>query len=456
MSPTEQIVRLAIITRIFIIALQLISNFLIPDHDAGVFVSPKEAPLANQTICNRLIEPILGGFRRWDAEYFLHIAEHGYTYENTLAFYPLYPFCVRYTTYLIQLLIPIPCSMRDLILLVGIALNIGFFTKAAITLFRLTERIFDNQRYARMVVTLFCFNPASIFFTAPYTESLFCWLTFDVMLKCVQNRIFAALIPMVFSMWCRSNGIINFGIIVYFVLANAFKSNQSLFIGLMKSIPKLIFYGIEVAIAFAMPQIYYYFLYCTEHQIEMTNSVQKYGIDNQFRMTGHFSRDVAPWCSYSLPFSYSYVQSNYWNVGFLRYYEFKQMPNFLLAAPILSLLISFTLRFLMANPQVTLKLGFSKVRNSASSQFVFVVHVFALSLFCVFFVHIQVSTRMLASSSPMLYWICAQCYCRENTRLQYVNSMLKPKSKPTKFISYWFFSYLVIGTVLFCNFLPWT
>ena len=46
------------------------------------------------------------------------------------------------------------------------------------------------------------------------------------------------------------------------------------------------------------------------------------------------------WCHRLLPDLYSHVQSKYWGVGALRYYQWRQLPNFALAAPALCLCAS--------------------------------------------------------------------------------------------------------------------
>ena len=49
--------------------------------------------------------------------------------------------------------------------------------------------------------------------------------------------------------------------------------------------------------------------------------------------------EPSEWCQYEPPVAYSYIQRVYWDNGFLTYWEAKQLPNFLLAAPAVVILI---------------------------------------------------------------------------------------------------------------------
>lgn len=46
-----------------------------------------------------------------------------------------------------------------------------------------------------------------------------------------------------------------------------------------------------------------------------------------------------PWCVRALPSIYNWVQVHYWDVGFLKYWTFSNLPLFLLAMPMLLLLL---------------------------------------------------------------------------------------------------------------------
>jgi phosphatidylinositol glycan class V len=72
--------------------------------------------------------------------------------------------------------------------------------------------------------------------------------------------------------------------------------------------------GILVGIGFAAPQIVAYVEYCT-------------------------SGNSRPWCSRLVPSIYSWVQDHYWEVGFLRYWTLNNLPLFLLAGPMLVIML---------------------------------------------------------------------------------------------------------------------
>lgn len=455
MKDQKEIICWAICSRIAIIILQAIFNRSIPIHEADAFVSPTD-PHANTTTCSQLTEVFLGGFRRWDAQYLLHIAEHSYTYENTLAFFPLLPYTIRSVSYAVRTVFPAQCSFRDINLIVAIILNVFFFIKATTTLYNLTQHIFKDRNYVRITAFLFCFNPASIFFSAPYTESLYCWLSFSVMLNCLKGNFVGAILPFSLALICRSNGTVNFGFFLYYAVQYLLKANR-LFKHL-KIVFSLIVASIAGFLSFTGVQYYFYSIFCQRSTFEMKEYVRMFGIESNFVIAGRSDSAKSPWCSFPYPLSYSYVQSHYWNVGFLKYYEFKQIPNFLLASPVLILIIYNSISYLVRNSDITMRLGlkFKNSSNDKAKQFVYAVHVLFLSIFCLFFVHIQVSTRMIASSSPYLFWICAKYFFENGKRLNAVEIFFKSKTKMTKWISYWFIGYFVIGTALFSNFFPWT
>lgn len=457
------LISFAFSTRVLIILLQTISNGLIPDHDANVFVSPQPAS-ANWP--DWIVECLLGGLARWDGSYFLHIATYGYSYEQQLAFYPLFPFTVGLIAKLLHSTVPI-LSLYNYCLCVATALNVVFFIKAAECLFELSLRLTGNKKWAQLVTILYCLNPASIFFSAPYSEALFSWLTFKVMLETASDATISSarlVVPLSLSLVTRSNGFINLGYVVYFA--------AKMYMGQPKKINKagvIVRTSLVIAISltlYGLTQLYFYYLFCGQHPIEHVPIVKEYAERHNFVLSGQArTNGSSPWCDYDLPLSYSYIQNHYWNVGFLRYYQWKQIPNFIIAAPALTLILYFCFNYVRTNTGYCLHLGLfdskattKKITLFERQIFPFVMHGIFLALFCLFFVHIQVSNRLLASSSPILYWLCANHFkdASINGFEDIRDIIFLDKSEARRLILCYFVGYAFIGTVLFSNFLPWT
>lgn len=474
--PTN-LTKLAIFSRLFIIFLQCLSNHLIEDHDAGdVFKSPQDTTVKKKK-CDTMIDVLLGGFRRWDAEHFLHISEHGYTYENNLAFYPLYPLCIKIVRYLVINLTPF-LSIRTLSLLIGIIINVIFFVKATNALYELGKKVLRDQKKAEVAAVLFCFSPASIFFTAPYSESLYCWLSFSLMLKCFEDiNSVLIVVPLSLSILCRSNGLLNIGFVVYFGLKKMFTQNTILsFITIFLKIFSIL---IIIAFHFGLMQVYNYYLFCFQKSFNFPDFIKEFAIENDLVLAGNRSVSnfsISPWCQNNFPIAYSYIQEHYWNVGYLKYYEFKQIPNFLLATPIVSIILVNAFKYFLRNQDYCWRLGIFNLRQSIlrktsvpdQNLFVFITHAVALCIFCVLFIHVQVTTRLLASSNPMLYFFCADYFMIPNVSHKKNDDKVNVSEMPVnifdikrlnwtqRIIVYYFLGYYSLGTIMFSNFLPWT
>jgi hypothetical protein len=105
---------------------------------------------------------------RWDALWYYTIAAEGYrragdpSQQQTLVFFPLYPFLMRTAG----------VAVAHQTLLAGLAISIGAFLAALVFCYRLARLDADDDRSA-FALMLIATYPFAIFFSAPYTESLF-------------------------------------------------------------------------------------------------------------------------------------------------------------------------------------------------------------------------------------------------------------------------------------------
>ncbi|XP_037952812.1 GPI mannosyltransferase 2-like [Teleopsis dalmanni] len=445
---TEKVTKLAISSRVILLTLQLLTNLILSDHKPDVFRAPilhnnNETRVTNWL--DKTVQTCLGGLRHWDGEYFLHIAEHGYTYENTLAFYPLYPVTINILASSCDYL-PLHLSARSWTLLVGVLINIYCFCKAANVLYALTQRIFNDSNKSWNAALLFCFNPASMFFTATYSESLFCWLTLEVMLGyATRTRFGLATIILGLSIVTRSNGFINMGFLVYFMLRDCIVYSKSY----VWTVVKIFIHGITALIPLTFFFCYAYQQFCTSHKISRyPQEIVDYAHERNYVLAGTRLPNESPWCDQSIPYPYSYVQSHYWKVGFLRYYEIKQLPNFMLALPILSFLCYHCYVYLKHLCKILLPKYSLLYIVKEYKSLPFVLEALFLSCFCLFFVHIQVSTRLLCSSTPCIYWFAADYMPKTFDQIRFRSKI--------GLIVQWFGIYYVLGAILFSNNFPWT
>ncbi|KAL8603816.1 hypothetical protein ACOMHN_058551 [Nucella lapillus] len=480
---------------------QFVANQLIPDHDAGVF----NPPLVDQhqfTIADKVVVSLLGGFRRWDAVYFLHLAQHGYTFENCVAFFPLYPVLVS-TIRVAGVLCPC-LSVSSLLLISGVVVNVVLFVVAAVVLLRLGYAVTQDSRLSYLAAVLFCINPASIFMTAPYTETLFACLSFGGMLCIRQQKLLMGTILIGASALTRSNGVVSFGFIIHYLVADYVRyvifanriHRKSVLMLIVRMVQKAIVIASKAVIfllislaPFALYQWYIYDLFCfpdNQNTQDLPQTVINYGRKEGLKLVGQ--GPVSSWCFNSVPLSYSYVQSHYWRVGFMKYYQLKQIPNFILAGPIIALSLCACCSFYCLRPDACHRLGLVdadkyKVETVGSCReerrngwysaglVVYLLHLLFLTAFGCCFMHIQVMTRFLCSASPVVYWFAAYMVreqtaetasgvdpCPQPDKYTFLHLLTLHKrcSPQGKLVVYFFWGYFVVGTVAFSNFLPWT
>ncbi|XP_076947923.1 uncharacterized protein LOC143619969 [Bidens hawaiensis] len=465
-SPISLLLRTAIGSRLLVLTLTIIWRSIVNPYDTSASINPTcltGITTAAAVRFPRIAAAIENGVV-WDSVYFVRIAQCGYEYEQTYAFLPLLPFCIWLLSLTVfQPLIPL-VGHRAVLALSGYFISNISFVFAALFLYRLSVIVLKDHEASLRASILFCFNPASIFYSSIYSESLYALLSIGGLYFLLSGSNNLAAIWFAFSGCARSNGVLNAGYIGFQTMHRAYnalflqKNTFLMFRVVISGILRCLF----IFIPFVAFQAYGYYNLCD----------------------GRDPDKLRPWCKAKVPLLYNFIQSHYWGVGFLKYFQFKQLPNFLLASPILSIAVCSIIHYVKLHPKVFFSLGFQvdpktgsllETQTSTASQedqllrrrkhrkqeagpttrftdnvsidkysiiiVPFVLHLAFMVATAFFVMHVQVATRFL-SSSPPIYWFAS-----------YV--MISHKGWGYLIWSYCA-AYILLGSLLFSNFYPFT
>ena len=458
---SKWLMKVAIISRLAFLLLASLVNLAFEDFDSSTRICPEDLSQHNTSTMNRTItNHLLNGLNKWDSVYFNHITRHGYEYEQMLAFGPAFPYLVHFLSRTFML------SDDDLetFQLTGILINSIFHIFAVFLLQQLTKTLLLSSpakpatRDSFVVITTlaFIFNPANIFMTSSYTETMFVVVQFTICLALECDYFKVAVLAVGISPLIRSNGLLNIIFFIYFYTKHIFISHrldhleniaECLRLSRLPYILKSTYKQLVLLLVLVFISITPYLLW-------------QYHIHNTFCTIERIASTDNHWCNKLIPVSYGYVQSLYWNVGFLRYFQVSQIPNFLLATPICLLVSMGVIQIAKTETftSVVKWLGYKDVVQTRENftilnpgrTFVYVCHILFLTVFGVFNVHVQILTRMLCSSSPFVYWTVAELLLTKN---------ISPRLKKIKFVYFvftYFILYNILGLFLHTNFYPWT
>ncbi len=89
----------------------------------------------------------------------------------------------------------------------GLAINVAAFAAATLCLHRLSARTLGSGRLADLAALFFCLNPASVFYSAAYSEALFAAGTWAGLLL-LPTHHWAGVAALAVAAAARSNGIL--------------------------------------------------------------------------------------------------------------------------------------------------------------------------------------------------------------------------------------------------------
>ncbi|XP_075245457.1 GPI alpha-1,6-mannosyltransferase 2-like [Convolutriloba macropyga] len=454
--------KIVILFKTFIVFSITLSSVLIPNFADIIEIALNARIDAFQppsNLSNSNLHAILEGFTKWDAQYFLFIANYGYISESNFAFFPLWPLALK----LSSLFLP---SFDSLIVIWGLVLNLILVVFTCKHLTNYSIRFFPELKDSHVIVFVFLANPAGIFFHVLYSESLYLFFVLFGTIMLMENNLALASLVFHLASWTRANGIVNGGYFLFLMLMEYilwFTRYSCFHKAFLKSTFFFALFALSVC-PFFFFQLYAYHNFCF-------STIAFSQIDE--KLCGYLKQSQTIqqrlWCNSSFPLVYSYVQDKYWNNGFLSYYTFQNIPNFIFAIPVL-LFVPMVLRFSKDIKDfniVNLFHAMAKLSHVDAIKIASLIQLLVLYLFALLFMNIQVTTRFIFSSCPIVYPILAKILYDDMKATRFnlnkfgflrdvFSSKFSELPQRSQLLVIWCISYNVLGIILHPNRLPWT
>ncbi|KAL8834620.1 MAG: hypothetical protein Q9170_003668 [Blastenia crenularia] len=364
--PRGSLVALSVIWKLILLSIACTSPYPGYDTSTAILIS-NEVP---NTKCHYSVESALKALgsrlTRWDAIYFTQSSRRGALFEQEWAF--------------------------------------GWgFTK----LLKIMDRTSSNklQSIAFMAAALHIISPAGLFLSAPYAESSCSLMNFAGFYaytcsvqahdshQSTRRDITVVLSGLFFGVatTLRSNGLLSGSVFCFEIVECMLDLSRSgrLAPNLRRSL-FLVIAGNLNAFGFIFPQYLAFREYCV-------------GMEAQLQPL---------WCNSRIPSIYTWVQRHYWNVGLFRYWTLSNAPLFLLAAPMLLIMILSAI-WVWSPVYSSKRQGSDPSRAPMTDGWIspvglasarrFAVPQLLLATLALTNYHVQIVTR-ISSAYPLWYW----------------------------------------------------
>src|SRR3990167_4301129 len=197
---TRLVVIIFFIWRLSLFLLAYFANFFISDFR-------NQFPYSQEVLISTGLPNWIWSFGNFDGVHYLRIAQDGYAYQFTQAFFPLYPILIRIVSFI---------TFGNLLIAALLISNSAFFV-GLVLFYKLIQKNFSEKTAFWSVIFLLAF-PTSFYFGAVYTEGVFFLMIVLAFYFLEKNKILLASIVGSFASASRLVGIFLAPVLLFYSL----------------------------------------------------------------------------------------------------------------------------------------------------------------------------------------------------------------------------------------------